>query len=99
MGSDQDFSGVAQTANLGNSTSVSSGAAKIFREFKWGLLTLFILMAVVIGLVYDGGRGQKTDTTARSGQSQSLQAGLAGWNDQTTIDNSAGAGGTNASLG
>lgn len=34
----------------------TSGAAKVFREFKWGLLTLFLLMVVVIGLVYDGGR-------------------------------------------
>src|SRR3954469_22424628 len=52
-------SGVAQTANIGRSTSVTSGAAKVFREFKWGLLTLFLLMVVVIGLVYDGGRRKK----------------------------------------
>jgi nucleoid-associated protein YgaU len=63
--SEQAFSGVAQTAAIGSSTSVSSGAAKIFREFKWGLLTLFILMTVVVCLVYDGGRGKKkTDTAA-----------------------------------
>jgi len=37
-------------------TATSGGAAKVFREFKWGLLTLFLLMVVVIGLVYDGGR-------------------------------------------
>jgi len=52
-------SAVGQTANIGRSTSVSSGAAKVFREFKWGLLTLFLLMVVVIGLVYDGGRKKK----------------------------------------
>ncbi len=62
--SEQAFSGVAQTANIGSSTSVSSGAAKIFREFKWGLLTLFILMTVVVCLVYDGGRGKKKPETA-----------------------------------
>ena len=62
--SEQAFSGVAQTANMGSSTSVSSGAAKIFREFKWGLLTLFILMTVVVCLVYDGGRGKKAADTA-----------------------------------
>ncbi|HLX60654.1 MAG TPA: LysM peptidoglycan-binding domain-containing protein [Planctomycetota bacterium] len=60
--SQQAFTGVAQTAAIGSSTSTSSGAAKIFREFKWGLLTLFILMAVVICLVYDGGRKKKTET-------------------------------------
>ncbi|MCW8133253.1 MAG: LysM peptidoglycan-binding domain-containing protein [Planctomycetota bacterium] len=37
-------------------TSAVNGAAKVFREFKWGLLTLFLLMVVVIGLVYDGGK-------------------------------------------
>jgi nucleoid-associated protein YgaU len=41
---------------------VSSGAAKVFREFKWGLLTLFLLMVVVVGLVYDGGRKKKGPT-------------------------------------
>ncbi|MEI6233420.1 MAG: LysM peptidoglycan-binding domain-containing protein [Planctomycetota bacterium] len=60
--SEQAFSGVAQTGNMGNATSVSSGAAKIFREFKWGLLTLFILMTVVVCLVYDGGRSNKKKT-------------------------------------
>jgi nucleoid-associated protein YgaU len=53
---------VGQTANIGRSTSVSSGAAKVFREFKWGLLTLFLLMVVVVGLVYDGGRKKKGPT-------------------------------------
>jgi len=53
-------SGVGQTASMGKSTSVSSGAAKVFREFKWGLLTLFLLMVVVVGLVYDGGAKKKT---------------------------------------
>jgi nucleoid-associated protein YgaU len=52
-------SGVGQTANVGSSTSITGGAAKVFREFKWGLLTLFLLMVVVIGLVYDGGRKKK----------------------------------------
>jgi len=52
-------SGVGQTANFGNHTSAGSGAAKVFREFKWGLLTLFLLMVVVIGLVYDGGKKKK----------------------------------------
>lgn len=52
-------SAVGQTANVGRSTSIGSGAAKVFREFKWGLLTLFLLMVVVIGLVYDGGRKKK----------------------------------------
>jgi len=37
-------------------TGMMDGAAKVFREFKWGLLTLFLLMVVVIGLVYDGGK-------------------------------------------
>lgn len=58
--SQADASAVGQTANIGRATSVSSGAAKVFREFKWGLLALFLLMAVVIGLVYDGGRKKKT---------------------------------------
>lgn len=44
-------------------TSVADGAAKVFREFKWGLLTLFLLMVVVIGLVYDGGRKKKSETS------------------------------------
>jgi nucleoid-associated protein YgaU len=52
-------SSVGQTGNVGSSTSVASGAAKVFKEFKWGLLTLFLLMVVVIGLVYDGGRKKK----------------------------------------
>lgn len=75
LDSDQAFSGVAQTANLGSSTSVSSGAAKIFREFKWGLLTLFILMAVVVGLVYDGGRKKKTETAGNT-PNQRMEGGL-----------------------
>lgn len=64
--SEPAFSGVAQTAAIGSSTSVSSGAAKIFREFKWGLLTLFILMTVVVCLVYDGGRGKKKTDAAQA---------------------------------
>ena len=45
----------------GNATAdaqrtTAGGATKVFREFKWGLLTLFLLMVVVIALVYDGGR-------------------------------------------
>ena len=59
MDSQTNASAVAQTANIGRSTSVTSGAAKVFREFKWGLLTLFLLMVVVIGLVYDGGKKKK----------------------------------------
>ena len=55
----QVVSSVGQTGNVGSSTSVASGAAKVFKEFKWGLLTLFLLMVVVIGLVYDGGRKKK----------------------------------------
>lgn len=43
-------------AGAAPSRASTSGAAKVFREFKWGLLTLFLLMVVVIGLVYDGGR-------------------------------------------
>jgi nucleoid-associated protein YgaU len=65
--SQPDASAVGQTANVGRSTSIGGGAAKVFREFKWGLLTLFLLMVVVIGLVYDGGRKKKpaeTDKTA-----------------------------------
>src|SRR4051812_15280229 len=60
MGSQTNASAVAQTANIGRSTSVTSGAAKVFREFKWGLLTLFLLMVVVIALVYDGGKKRKS---------------------------------------
>lgn len=56
---ESQVSGVGQTASIGRSTSVSSGAAKVFREFKWGLLTLFLLMVVVVGLVYDGGAKKK----------------------------------------
>jgi nucleoid-associated protein YgaU len=59
LDSQKAVSSVAQTANVGRSTSVTSGAAKVFREFKWGLLTLFLLMVVVIGLVYDGGKKKK----------------------------------------
>lgn len=43
-------------ASAQNKTGMMDGAAKVFREFKWGLLTLFLLMVVVIGLVYDGGK-------------------------------------------
>lgn len=59
-------SAVGQTANIGRATTLGGGAAKVFREFKWGLLALFLLMAVVIGLVYDGGR-KKKGATAESG--------------------------------
>jgi nucleoid-associated protein YgaU len=69
---------VAQTANIGSSTSVSSGAAKIFREFKWGLLTLFILMAVVVGLVYDGGRNKKKTDAAQTAPATNLDTALNG---------------------
>jgi nucleoid-associated protein YgaU len=62
LDSQTNASAVAQTANIGRSTSVTSGAAKVFREFKWGLLTLFLLMVVVIGLVYDGGKKKKPAT-------------------------------------
>jgi nucleoid-associated protein YgaU len=55
----QGASSVGQTGNVGSSTSTGSGAAKVFKEFKWGLLTLFLLMVVVIGLVYDGGRKKR----------------------------------------
>ncbi|MGD0093175.1 MAG: hypothetical protein ABSE73_24950, partial [Planctomycetota bacterium] len=68
-------SGVGQTANIGRATSFGGGAAKVFREFKWGLLALFLLMAVVIGLVYDGGR-KKKNATAEAGPKR-LKPGLA----------------------
>lgn len=45
--------------------SAMQGAAKVFREFKWGLLTLFLLMVVVIGLVYDGNK-RKNDAGAEN---------------------------------
>jgi nucleoid-associated protein YgaU len=64
-------SAIGQTANIGRSTSVSSGAAKVFREFKWGLLTLFLLMVVVVGLVYDGGRQQKSRTSTATARQDS----------------------------
>ena len=73
----QSHSGVGQTANIGRATSVSSGAAKVFREFKWGLLTLFLLMVVVIGLVYDGGRKKKVvdgDKSAKPDDSHLVSA-------------------------
>jgi nucleoid-associated protein YgaU len=59
LGSKAASSSVGQTANIGRATALGGGAAKVFREFKWGLLALFLLMAVVIGLVYDGGRKKK----------------------------------------
>src|SRR4051794_23740263 len=34
----QGASSVGQTGNVGSSTSAGSGAAKVFKEFKWGLL-------------------------------------------------------------
>ena len=105
LDSDQGHSGVAQTANLGSSTSVSSGAGKIFREFKWGLLTLFILMAVVVGLVYDGGHKKKSESAATN-PNQRLDAGLGIGEPVVTTDNNAqnttGAGnsaGTNSAPG
>ena len=67
-------SSVGQTASVGRSTSAGSaggGAAKVFREFKWGLLTLFLLMVVVIGLVYDGGRKKKTSELGDPGKTAS----------------------------
>src|SRR3982750_2938086 len=78
MSSQTNASAVAQTANIGRSTSVTSGAAKVFREFKWGLLTLFLLMVVVIGLVYDGGRKKKPleSDAAQKGEDRIAQAGL-----------------------
>lgn len=88
LDSDQGLSGVAQTANLGSSTSVSSGAGKIFREFKWGLLTLFILMAVVVGLVYDGGHKKKSESAATN-PNQRLDAGLGLGEPVVTTDNNA----------
>lgn len=62
-------------------TSVADGAAKVFREFKWGLLTLFLLMVVVIGLVYDGGRKKtaeapKAPAAPATEQPQDLIPGL-----------------------
>jgi len=52
----------ASQAGMGSKPTSGNGAAKVFKEFKWGLLTLFLLMAVVIGLVYDGGK-KKVNTT------------------------------------
>ena len=66
----QAGSSAGQTANVARSTSVSSGAAKVFREFKWGLLTLFLLMVVVIGLVYDGGRKKKLSEAEKNTKSE-----------------------------
>ncbi len=86
MGSDQGFSGVAQTANIGSATSVSSGAAKIFREFKWGLLTLFILMAVVVCLVYDGGRNKKHGDVAQTKPGSGADSSLAGLDASPNAD-------------
>lgn len=56
---DSQAGATGPTANVGHSATMSGGAAKVFREFKWGLLTLFLLMVVVVGLVYDGGRMKK----------------------------------------
>lgn len=96
--SNQAFSGVAQTAAIGSSTSVSSGAAKIFREFKWGLLTLFILMTVVVCLVYDGGRGKKKNDVAQSKAGAGIEAAsdLADPTASKVADNSNGTGSTSA---
>lgn len=49
---------------VNKTSSAASGAAKVFREFKWGLLTLFLLMVVVISLVYDGGKKNKNQAQA-----------------------------------
>jgi len=60
-------------------TSTGGGAAKVFREFKWGLLTLFLLMVVVIGLVYDGGRKKdaaKKPDAAKTEERSSSTSGL-----------------------
>ncbi len=70
----KDGSGVAQTMSVGKSTSVTSGAAKVFREFKWGLFTLFLLMVVVIALVYDGGRKKKPSEADAAQKSDSPSA-------------------------
>ena len=53
----------AMRPSASRTTSAAQGAAKVFREFKWGLLTLFLLMVVVIGLVYDGGAKKKSALT------------------------------------
>jgi nucleoid-associated protein YgaU len=64
-------------------TSTGGGAVKVFREFKWGLLTLFLLMVVVIGLVYDGGRRkdaakvEETPSTTAALPTEGLPPGLA----------------------
>lgn len=58
------------------SRASTSGAAKVFREFKWGLLTLFLLMVVVIGLVYDGGRKKEQKGPAKAGQTPARSAAL-----------------------
>ncbi len=58
-----------------NRTSVAAhGAAKVFREFKWGLLTLFLMMVVVISLIYDGGKRKNEKTAqAKSGQAAAVK--------------------------
>jgi len=57
--------------------TISSGATKVFREFKWGLLTLFFLMVVVIALVYDGGR-KKEAAQKRAAPAVQTAGGAAG---------------------
>ncbi|MCX7804012.1 MAG: LysM peptidoglycan-binding domain-containing protein [Planctomycetota bacterium] len=59
-GSDDSLFGNARADSTGSVISTkrspASAAGRVFREFKWGLLTLFLLMVVVAALVYEGGR-------------------------------------------
>ncbi len=59
-GNGDSLFGNARTDSTGSMTSTkrstASVAGRVFREFKWGLLTLFLLMVVVVALVYEGGR-------------------------------------------
>lgn len=52
--------GAASYSAHGTSRTMTNGAARIFREFKWGLLTLFLLMVVVVSIIYEG-NGKKKD--------------------------------------
>jgi LysM repeat protein len=70
-----DASGVGQTGSLNRSTT-TGGAGKVFREFKWGLLTLFLLMVVVIGLVYDGGKKKKASETPKLAEHDKTEINL-----------------------
>jgi len=83
FGKDAPVSAVAQTAGVGRTNSMTGSAAKVFREFKWGLLTLFLLMVVVVGLVYDGGRkkkgaGDKSKALAEASPDINFDSELAG---------------------